>query len=185
MTGIIVNANGLLNFTGAGSANFESVIRDHGATVGTLSVDSGFTLTLSGANTYTGGTIIDGGTLILGNVDALGAGTVSLNSGAFNLGGLALSKDIVAQGGSLSNVAGYTGTVTKSGDGVLSLDATYAAGATINVNAGTLKLAVNSAAGSFGAISIAKGATLDASNINAGIGGDLTLAGGSDRKSVV
>nr|WP_266208839.1 autotransporter-associated beta strand repeat-containing protein [Salmonella enterica] len=54
------------------------------------------TLTLSGANSYTGGTTISGGTLVASNVEALGTGditdnaTLELNAGgdfANNIGG--------------------------------------------------------------------------------------------------
>ncbi|EAA9157707.1 hypothetical protein MC03_20705, partial [Salmonella enterica subsp. enterica] len=38
------------------------------------------TLTLSGANSYTGGTLISGGTLIASNVEALGTGDVTDNA---------------------------------------------------------------------------------------------------------
>ncbi|EPD4823240.1 autotransporter-associated beta strand repeat-containing protein, partial [Salmonella enterica subsp. enterica] len=38
------------------------------------------TLTLSGSNSYTGGTLISGGTLVATNVDALGSGDVTNNA---------------------------------------------------------------------------------------------------------
>ncbi|WP_228372380.1 autotransporter-associated beta strand repeat-containing protein, partial [Salmonella enterica] len=38
------------------------------------------TLTLSGSNTYTGGTSISGGTLVASNVEALGSGDVTDNA---------------------------------------------------------------------------------------------------------
>ncbi|WP_369597817.1 autotransporter-associated beta strand repeat-containing protein, partial [Salmonella enterica] len=38
------------------------------------------TLTLSGANSYTGGTTISGGTLVASNVNALGSGDVTDNA---------------------------------------------------------------------------------------------------------
>ncbi len=38
------------------------------------------TLTLSGSNTYTGGTLISGGTLVATNVEALGTGDVTDNA---------------------------------------------------------------------------------------------------------
>ncbi|MLP79199.1 hypothetical protein DRL18_24445, partial [Salmonella enterica subsp. enterica] len=46
------------------------------------------TLTLSGSNTYTGGTLISGGTLVATNVEALGTGDVTDNATlALNTGG--------------------------------------------------------------------------------------------------
>ncbi|MCR2581727.1 autotransporter-associated beta strand repeat-containing protein, partial [Salmonella enterica] len=45
-------------------------------------------LTLSGANSYTGGTLISGGTLVASNVEALGSGDVTDNATlALNTGG--------------------------------------------------------------------------------------------------
>ncbi|MCR3600550.1 autotransporter-associated beta strand repeat-containing protein, partial [Salmonella enterica subsp. enterica serovar Mbandaka] len=45
---------------------------------GTLISDGA--LTLSGSNTYTGGTLISGGTLVASNVEALGTGDVTDNA---------------------------------------------------------------------------------------------------------
>ncbi|MEQ6382394.1 autotransporter-associated beta strand repeat-containing protein, partial [Salmonella enterica subsp. enterica serovar Typhimurium] len=62
------------------------------------------TLTLSGANSYTGGTTISGGTLVASNVEALGTGNVTDNAT------LELST-----GGDFANNIGGTGSVVKSG----------------------------------------------------------------------
>ncbi|MGL8084483.1 autotransporter-associated beta strand repeat-containing protein, partial [Salmonella sp. NW675] len=63
------------------------------------------TLTLSGSNTYTGGTLISGGTLVATNVEALGTGDVTDNAV------LELNT-----GGDFINNIGGTGRVEKSGD---------------------------------------------------------------------
>ncbi|MDO3854785.1 autotransporter-associated beta strand repeat-containing protein [Salmonella enterica] len=68
------------------------------------------TLTLSGSNTYTGGTLISGGTLIATSVDALGTGDVTDNAV------LELNT-----GGDFINNIGGTGRVEKSGDDTLTL----------------------------------------------------------------
>ncbi|HHX9804837.1 TPA: autotransporter-associated beta strand repeat-containing protein [Salmonella enterica subsp. enterica] len=68
------------------------------------------TLTLSGANSYTGGTLISGGTLVASNVEALGTGDVTDNAT------LALNA-----GGDFTNNIGGTGRVEKSGDQTLTL----------------------------------------------------------------
>ncbi|ECG1483937.1 AIDA autotransporter-like protein ShdA, partial [Salmonella enterica subsp. enterica] len=68
------------------------------------------TLTLSGSNTYTGGTLISGGTLIATSVDALGSGDVTDNAT------LALNT-----GGTFDNAISGSGQVVKSGDGALTL----------------------------------------------------------------
>ncbi|MGL9186458.1 autotransporter-associated beta strand repeat-containing protein, partial [Salmonella sp. C3275] len=81
------------------------------------------TLTLSGSNTYTGGTLISGGTLIASNVEALGTGDVTDNAT------LALNA-----GGDFINNIGGTGRVEKSGDGTLTLSGsnTYTGGTLIS-----------------------------------------------------
>ncbi|MBJ4787323.1 autotransporter-associated beta strand repeat-containing protein, partial [Salmonella enterica subsp. enterica serovar Stanley] len=63
------------------------------------------TLTLSGANSYPGGTIISGGTLVATNVDALGTGDVIDNAT------LELNT-----GGDFDNAISGSGQVVKSGD---------------------------------------------------------------------
>ncbi|EBW5085051.1 hypothetical protein DPS39_23980, partial [Salmonella enterica subsp. enterica serovar Montevideo] len=68
------------------------------------------TLTLSGANSYTGGTTISSGTLIATNVEALGTGDVTDNAT------LELNT-----GGDFDNNIGGTGSVVKSGDETLTL----------------------------------------------------------------
>ncbi len=81
------------------------------------------TLTLSGANSYTGGTTISGGTLVASNVDALGSGDVTDNAT------LELNT-----GGDFTNNIGGTGSVVKSGDKTLTLSGTnsYTGGTTIS-----------------------------------------------------
>ncbi|EDS4922212.1 autotransporter outer membrane beta-barrel domain-containing protein [Salmonella enterica subsp. enterica serovar Ouakam] len=81
------------------------------------------TLTLSGANSYTGGTTISGGTLVATSVDALGSGDVTDNA--------TLEMNT---GGDFANNIGGTGSVVKSGDKTLTLSGsnTYAGGTTIN-----------------------------------------------------
>ncbi|EKK9578462.1 autotransporter-associated beta strand repeat-containing protein [Salmonella enterica] len=85
------------------------------------------TLTLSGSNTYTGGTLISGGTLVASNVEALGSGDVT------NDAVLELNTD-----GDFDNAIGGTGRVEKSGDDALTLSGsnTYTGGT--NINDGTL-----------------------------------------------
>ncbi|EPS4686958.1 autotransporter-associated beta strand repeat-containing protein [Salmonella enterica subsp. enterica] len=81
------------------------------------------TLTLSGANSYTGGTIISGGTLVASNVEALGSGDVTDNA--------TLEMNT---GGDFTNNIGGTGRVVKSGDKTLTLSGTnsYTGGTTIS-----------------------------------------------------
>ncbi|EDF9815238.1 autotransporter outer membrane beta-barrel domain-containing protein, partial [Salmonella enterica subsp. enterica serovar Tennessee] len=81
------------------------------------------TLTLSGSNTYTGGTLISGGTLVASNVEALGTGDVTDNAV------LELNT-----GGDFDNAISGSGQVVKSGDETLTLSGTntYTGGTTIS-----------------------------------------------------
>ncbi|EDV2155480.1 autotransporter outer membrane beta-barrel domain-containing protein, partial [Salmonella enterica] len=80
-------------------------------------------LTLSGSNTYTGGTLISGGTLVANDVNALGTGDITDNAM------LALNT-----GGDFDNAISGSGKVEKSGDGTLTLSGsnTYRGGTTIS-----------------------------------------------------
>nr|WP_266306150.1 autotransporter-associated beta strand repeat-containing protein [Salmonella enterica] len=67
-------------------------------------------LTLSGANSYSGGTLISDGTLVASNVEALGTGDVT--------------DDAVLElntGGDFDNAISGSGQVVKSGDETLTL----------------------------------------------------------------
>ncbi len=81
------------------------------------------TLTLSGANSYTGGTTISGGTLVASNVEALGTGDITDNA----------TLELNA-GGDFANNIGGTGSVVKSGDKTLTLSGSnsYTGGTTIS-----------------------------------------------------
>ncbi|EDR2983228.1 hypothetical protein PV15_004847, partial [Salmonella enterica subsp. enterica serovar Java] len=68
------------------------------------------TLTLSGSNSYTGGTTISGGTLVASNVEALGTGDVTNNA----------TLELNTGGDFINNIGG-TGRVEKSGDETLTL----------------------------------------------------------------
>ncbi|EED3229069.1 hypothetical protein T116_004718, partial [Salmonella enterica subsp. enterica] len=84
-------------------------------------------LTLSGSNTYRGGTTISGGTLVANDVNALGTGDVTDNAV------LELNT-----GGDFDNAISGSGQVVKSGDDTLTLSGsnTYTGGTLIS--SGTL-----------------------------------------------
>ncbi|ESC04324.1 autotransporter outer membrane beta-barrel domain-containing protein, partial [Salmonella enterica] len=102
-TGDVTNSSTLELNTGG---TFDNAISGSGQVV--KSGDE--TLTLSGSNTYTGGTLISGGTLVATNVDALGTGDVTDNAT------LELNT-----GGTFDNVISGSGQVVKSGDDTLTL----------------------------------------------------------------
>ncbi|MFM0109546.1 autotransporter-associated beta strand repeat-containing protein, partial [Paraburkholderia rhynchosiae] len=91
-------------------------------------------LTLSGVNTYTGGTTLDAGTLAITNGQAVGTGVVTDNA-TFNLA-FATSDTLANQilgSGTLQNTGAGTATLTGAGSSVGAVD----------VQAGTLALAQN------------------------------------------
>ncbi len=93
--------NGVLNFSGvdAGDA-INSAISGTGGEL--VKAGSG-TLTLTGTNSYTGGTTVDAGILIVGNGSALGSGAATVHSGTLAvIANQTVNNDITLDGGSLS-----------------------------------------------------------------------------------
>jgi outer membrane autotransporter protein len=165
---------------------------------GALIKAGGGTLTLSGANTYTGGTTISAGTIVVGNDSALGTGNVTMAAGstlAFS-GDHTIANNFSLTGdptffvdtGNTDTISGLisdtspgpdAGVVEKTGTGTLILSGanTYSGG-TI-VSAGTLMAGSTTAFGS-GRVSVASGATLDINGFDVSIGSlsDVSGSGG-------
>jgi autotransporter-associated beta strand protein len=87
-------------------------------TAGSLTKIGAGTLTLSSANTYSGGSTISGGTLSVQNNTALGSGALTFDSGTLQAGGLTLGNAIkvngtgrIVDGGSFS--VALTGNITS------------------------------------------------------------------------
>ncbi|ECS7672215.1 autotransporter outer membrane beta-barrel domain-containing protein [Salmonella enterica subsp. enterica serovar Cubana] len=131
------------------------------------------TLTLSGANSYTGGTTISGGTLVATNVDALGTGDVTDNAT------LELNT-----GGDFDNAIGGTGSVVKSGDKTLTLSGANSYSGATTISGGTL-IAANVNALGTGAIDNRASLLLDASgqftvtDLTTESGGNTEIGAGS------
>ncbi len=149
-----------LNIDGAANTTISGVIGTAaaGTNVGTLTKSGSGILTLSGANLYSGGTVINGGTVRITANNQLGAaaGTVTLNGGTLHFAasiGTGRNFTLGAGGGTILTTAGNgvtsnpTITGVISGTGPLTLDGglyvelrgsnTYT-GATIVNNAGVM-----------------------------------------------
>lgn len=174
---------------------------------GTLSGTGGLTkqgtglFTLSGANTYTGATIINTGTLTLGAANRIadasavtvaGGATFNLNNFAETVGSLAgagnvtLGSGILTAGGdnsfsTFSGVMSGTGGLTKQGTGTFTLSGNNTYSGVTNVTVGTLVAAVNNALGTAaGGTTVAAGATFGFSGgINYSTAEPVTLNGGT------
>ena len=165
------------------------------------------TLTLSGANTYTGSTLIQKGTLIALGSSALGSGSaVAINNGAtLSLGGSqtigTLSGDIgsavqlnaytlttggVADTNFYGNISGSGGGLTKVGSGTLTLFGSNFFVGDTNVLGGTLHTVGGAALSTNTAVTVASGATLDVSGLLAvgsiagSVGSALTIEASSE-----
>jgi autotransporter-associated beta strand protein len=98
-------------------------------------------VTLSGSNTYTGGTTVNAGTLTLSHDNALGTASVALNGGTLNVGGHTVGNDITLGGGSLAfngaTLEGHLmgmGALTVASNLTLTASNSYSGGTTVTNN---------------------------------------------------
>ena len=178
-----------LNSTAANNSTYSGVISD-GAAGMTVTKQGASTQVLAGANTYTGGTVVNAGNLILSGVGTLGATTGNLSvgttaaggTGSLDLGGTSQTVGYVTfngsgtvSNGSLTGTAyeGLSGTVTavlagsgvvltKNGTGTLTLNATNTYSGGTVLNNGTLTILKDNALGT-GALTI-NGGTIGQTN---------------------
>ncbi len=180
-TGAVANS-GVLQ---VGDGELENTLSGSGSLVKTGTGE----LTLSGDNSYSGGTTIIGGTLTADHADSLGTGAVA-NSGVLQVGEGELENTLSGSG---SLVKTGTGELTLSGDNSYSGDTTIADGTLIaaNVNAlgsgnidnsGTLMLDANGAfelanitTHTGATTALAAGSTLDAGQLTQEDGSTLSI----------
>ncbi len=142
------------------------------------------TLTLSGANSYSGDTLINAGTLTVSGSLA-NTSAVNISSGAiYNLGAsdtvgsisgagnITLNSYTLTTGGdntstTFSGVISGAGSLTKSGNGTLTLSgANEYTGATTVASGGSIKLANASALNASSDVTVSSGGTLDVNGYN-------------------
>ncbi|EAT5071419.1 TPA: fibronectin-binding autotransporter adhesin ShdA [Salmonella enterica] len=180
-TGAVANS-GVLQ---VGEGELENTLSGSGSLVKTGTGE----LTLSGDNSYSGGTTITDGTLTADHADSLGTGAVA-NSGVLQVGEGELENTLSGSG---SLVKTGTGELTLSGDNSYSGDTTIADGTLIaaNVNAlgsgnidnsGTLMLDANGAfelanitTHTGATTALAAGSTLDAGQLTQEDGSTLSI----------
>jgi autotransporter-associated beta strand protein len=110
-------------------------------TNGSLIKASAGTLTLSGANTFGGGTTVNNGILFLGNAGSLGAGAVTVASGAtLDLNSLIVSNVITVQTGGTITGGQTTASVTTTGSPPAVTAVLTGAGGLTKTDAGTLTI---------------------------------------------
>lgn len=117
------------------SSAYSGVIQNGGTGALSLSKSGTGTLTLSGANTYTGGTQINAGALAAGNASALGSGPVTVANGATLTGAVTLHGLLTVDSGGLVRLASGTlmATAGVTNNGVMR----FAKGASLAVSGGT------------------------------------------------
>ena len=182
----------------ASSTVFSGVISSTNSS-GITKVGSG-SLTLSGANTYTGSTIVNAGTLYLENGSAIAdSSAVTINSGAEielyisdeTIGSLAGAGTLTLNGGSLTvggnnsdtifsgqiQDGGNSGGLIKTGSGTFTLTGSNTYAGITTVSTGTLVVDNDAALGtSAGGTVVESGATLQVTS-GASIADALTLSG--------
>ncbi len=165
------------------------------AGTGSLTKVGGNALTLSGSNSYTGGTTITSGTLVAGNADALGAttGSLAVNGGTLDLNGYSAtvgllsgsSSGLITTGsnvavvltGSSASSSEYAGRISdgagtvglaKQGAGALTLSASNSYTGTTTITSGTLQVGdgMSGSISSSSAVTVASAGTLAVNQAN-------------------
>lgn len=147
---------------------------------GTVTKSGDGDITLSLANTYTGGTVVTGGRLVVGAVGALSNGPVTVTGGTLDIGAFSMSGmgTLTVDGGTVTGTSGAyiasafdvragvvaarlqgAAALTKTTTGTATLSASNGFLGGVAVNEGVLVITNSGALGS-GSTAVASGATL-------------------------
>ena len=85
---VLVDSSGNYTWSGGGKLTGDMTLTKSGTG----------SLTISTANTYTGGTILNAGTLVAGSATAFGTGAIQINEGALDMGGYTVSNSLHVNG---------------------------------------------------------------------------------------
>lgn len=177
--------NGAFAFAHSDAMSFSGIISG----TGTVQQNGIGALTLTGVNTYTGGTALNSGTVIVGNDSALGTGTLAMAAGttlSFLNSNFSIGNKITITGdpnftlpsGTTQTLAGVIadgaspGTLNMTGAGTLVLSALNTYTGPTNVNSGTLDITGSIASSSL--TTVANGAFLTGT----GLIGNLQITSG-------
>jgi len=129
--------SGLVNNANTGQTI--SVLNNIGG-AGSVNQAAASNLTLSGTNSYTGGTTVSGGQLTVGNASALGAnaGTTAVSSGTLFLAGFTVQQAVLNQSGGQVQTGTMLVTTYQLSGGALGTTATINAGTAFDLRAGTV-----------------------------------------------
>jgi autotransporter-associated beta strand protein len=171
------------------STTFSGLITDAGGGALTLDKVGTGTFTISGANSYTGGTLLESGAIVVANPQALGTGALTISPNAtLQFGGsLSLANAIVLSGAGAQNIdtgaqtvaltggISGAGTLNKLGSGglILSSANTYTGGTTLN--AGALGIGASGALGT-GALTMSAGASVQFMAANITLANNISFA---------
>ena len=132
------------------SLTFQNSITD-GSSASSITKDGLGTLTLAGANSYSGGTTIaagTGGTIVVSNATGLGTGGAVVGTGTvLNINGVTISNPLTLNGSGILNSGSLTGTGTAGVSGNIILDNNT----TIGVANGADTLTLSGTVSDFGA----------------------------------
>ena len=166
-SGVAVSSGAVLDFTQGSDIVFSPVISGDGS----LTKAGAGVLTLSGTNTYSGGTTLSAGTISISDDAGLGSGSIAMSDGTTLVFGSGISAsnnatiagtstlNVASGTGTLSGIISSTGALTKTGAGTLALSGTNTYTGATTVSEGTLSV-VGSIESSSG-IAVASGAILN------------------------